>query len=81
MTYPDVKYICCDTVAAEGALEIFAEKKITGIGLLGGYSTPVIEDRIKEGDVLAMASGRSSRLGAHVDRHGGPDFGGPRHRA
>ena len=56
VTYPDVKYICCDTVAAEGALEIFAEKKITGIGLLGGYSTPVIEDKIKEGEVMAMAS-------------------------
>ena len=56
VTYPDVKYICCDTVAAEGALEIFAEKKITGIGLLGGYSTPVIEAKINEGAVMAMAS-------------------------
>ena len=59
VTYPDIQYICCCTVAVEGAMEIFQAKRLTDIELIGAFATPVVEEAMKTGEVLAMASDRA----------------------
>jgi periplasmic protein TorT len=55
-TYPDVKLIGGVAPAIEGAMQILREKNRTDIKLISFYTTPSMEDGVKQGRILGTVS-------------------------